>query len=86
MHRGEKHRERPGLRTTAVITYVDTSSLLKLVIDEVSSDQAGVIWDSADVVASAALVEVEGRAASRPTHRESAGPVSGPEPTLQDVR
>lgn len=46
-----------------MITYVDTSSLIKLVIDEVGSTQVGVIWDSADVVASATLVVVEGRAA-----------------------
>jgi predicted nucleic acid-binding protein len=30
-----------------VITYFDTSSLLKLVIDEVGSEQAGLIWDTA---------------------------------------
>lgn len=46
-----------------MITYVDTSSLIKLVIDEVGSTQAGVIWDSADALASATLVVVEGRAA-----------------------
>lgn len=46
-----------------MITYVDTSSLIKLVIDEDGSPQAGVIWDSADFVASATLVVVEGRAA-----------------------
>jgi uncharacterized protein len=46
-----------------VITYVDTSSVLKLLIDEAGSERAGLIWDTADVVASAALVVVEGRAA-----------------------
>lgn len=46
-----------------MITYVDTSSLLKLVIDEDGSERAGLIWDSADVLASVALVVVEGRAA-----------------------
>ena len=46
-----------------MITYVDTSCLLKLVIDEEGSDRAELIWDSADAVASAALVVVEGRAA-----------------------
>lgn len=46
-----------------MITYVDTSSLLKLVIDEVGSERAALIWDSADVLASVALVVVEGRAA-----------------------
>jgi uncharacterized protein len=37
-----------------VITYVDTSSLLKLVIEEDGSDRAGVIWDSADALCDAA--------------------------------
>lgn len=46
-----------------MITYVDTSSLLKLVIDEAGSERAELIWDSADVLASVALVVVEGRAA-----------------------
>lgn len=46
-----------------MITYVDTSCLLKLVIDEDGSDRAELIWDSADAVASVALVVVEGRAA-----------------------
>ena len=46
-----------------MITYVDTSSLLKLVIDEVGSERAELIWDTADVLASAVLVVVEGRAA-----------------------
>jgi hypothetical protein len=46
-----------------VITYVDTSTLLKLVIEEEGSEQAGVIWDAADVLASAALLVVEARAA-----------------------
>lgn len=46
-----------------MITYVDTSSLLKLLIDEDGSERAELIWDSADVLASVALVVVEGRAA-----------------------
>ena len=46
-----------------MITYVDTSSVLELVIDEDGSERAGLIWDSADALASVALVEVEGRAA-----------------------
>lgn len=46
-----------------MITYADTSSLLKLVIDEDGSEGAELIWDSADVLASVALVVVEGRAA-----------------------
>jgi predicted nucleic acid-binding protein len=46
-----------------LITYVDTSSLLKLVIEEPGSEQAGRLWDTADVLASVALVVVEARAA-----------------------
>lgn len=46
-----------------MITYIDTSTLLKLVIDEDGSDQAATIWASADTVASVALVTVEARAA-----------------------
>ena len=46
-----------------MITYLDTSSLLKLVIDEEGSERAELIWDSADALASVALVVVEGRAA-----------------------
>jgi predicted nucleic acid-binding protein len=46
-----------------VIAYVDTSSLLKLLIDEDGSDRAELIWNTADVVASAAVVVVEAKAA-----------------------
>lgn len=46
-----------------MITYIDTSSLLKLLIDEDGSDRAGRLWDTADAVASVALVVVEARAA-----------------------
>lgn len=46
-----------------MITYVDTSSLLKLVVEEEGSEQAAMIWEVADAVTSASLVVVEGRAA-----------------------
>lgn len=46
-----------------MITYFDTSSLLKLLIEEEGSDRAGLIWDAADAVVSVALLVVEGRAA-----------------------
>ena len=46
-----------------MITYVDTSTLLKLVIEEDGSDRAGTIWTSADTVASVSLITVEARAA-----------------------
>jgi predicted nucleic acid-binding protein len=46
-----------------VITYVDTSTLLKLLVEEPGSPQAAVIWDSAEVVAAARVLHVEARAA-----------------------
>jgi uncharacterized protein len=46
-----------------VITYVDTSSLLKLLFDEDGSERAELIWDTADVLAGSALIVVEARAA-----------------------
>ena len=46
-----------------MITYVDTSSLLKLLIEERGSDQVGMLWDTADALASVVLVVVEARAA-----------------------
>ena len=46
-----------------MITYVDTSTLLKLVVEEAGSDAAAVIWDAADALASVGLVVVEARAA-----------------------
>ena len=46
-----------------MITYVDTSTLLKLVIDEEGSHRASTIWTSADRVASVSLIAVEARAA-----------------------
>lgn len=46
-----------------MITYIDTSSLLKLLIEEDGSDRAALIWDTADALVSVALIVVEGRAA-----------------------
>lgn len=46
-----------------MITSVDTSTLIKLIVDEEGSDRAEVIWQSADSVASVSLVVVEARAA-----------------------
>jgi predicted nucleic acid-binding protein len=46
-----------------VITYVDTSTLLKRLLDEAGSSEADVIWNTADVLASARTVVVEARAA-----------------------
>ena len=46
-----------------MITYIDTSTLLKLIIDEEGSERAMTIWSSAEVVASVNLLAVESRAA-----------------------
>ena len=46
-----------------MITYVDTSTLLKLIIDEEGSDRAELIWDTAETLASVSLIIVEARAA-----------------------
>jgi len=46
-----------------VITYIDTSTLIKLVVEEPGSDLAARLWETADVLASVRLIEVEARAA-----------------------
>ena len=46
-----------------MITYIDTSSLLKLLIDEDGSEDVAAIWDAADVLAAVQLIVVEARAA-----------------------
>ena len=46
-----------------MITYFDTSTLLKLLIEEAGSDRAALLWDTAEVAVSAAIVFVEARAA-----------------------
>ena len=52
-----------------MIIYVDTSTLLKRLLVESGSDEADAIWNSADVLASAVTVIVEGRAALAAAHR-----------------
>jgi uncharacterized protein len=54
-----------------VITYVDTSTLIKLLIDEVGTAAAGRIWDEPDVVALARIGRVEARAALAAARRQS---------------
>lgn len=44
-------------------TYVDTSTLIKLLVEEPGTDQAAAIWAAADRVVSVRLLEVEARAA-----------------------
>lgn len=46
-----------------MITYIHTSSLLKLLVEEDGSDRVGLLWDTADSLVSVALIVVEGRAA-----------------------
>jgi predicted nucleic acid-binding protein len=58
-----------------LIVYVDTSVLLKLLVEEEGSDEAAVLWDSADALVSVRLLVVEARAAlaaARRAHRLSA--------------
>lgn len=46
-----------------MIIYIDTSTLLKLMVEEDESERASVIWQSAGSVASVSLVQVEAHAA-----------------------
>jgi uncharacterized protein len=46
-----------------LITYVDTSVLIKILIDEQGTDAARQLWSNADNLASVSLVAVEARAA-----------------------
>lgn len=54
-----------------MITYVDTSTLLKLIVAENGSERAVTIWTSADAVASVNLIVVEARAALAAARRGS---------------
>ena len=46
-----------------MITYIHTSTLIKLLIDEVGTAQTGQIWDEPDALVSARVAHVEARAA-----------------------
>lgn len=46
-----------------MITYVDTSVLIKLVVQEPGTGAATQLWEASDAVVSVALVQVEARAA-----------------------
>ena len=46
-----------------MITYVDTSTLVKLLVAEAGSEAAGRIWDESDVLIAVRLAHVEARAA-----------------------
>lgn len=54
-----------------MITYVDTSTLIKLIVEEEGSDRAALIWESAEVLASVRLVVVEARAALAAATRDN---------------
>jgi hypothetical protein len=53
-----------------VITYVDTSTLIKLLIEEIGTTEAGLIWDEPDVLVSARVGHVEARAALAAARRQ----------------
>jgi len=53
-----------------VITYVDTSTLIKLLIDEVGTTEVGLIWDEPDVLVSVRVGHVEARAALAAARRQ----------------
>lgn len=46
-----------------MITYVDTSTLIKLIVEEPGSALAAQIWETADALAAVRLIDVEARAA-----------------------
>ena len=46
-----------------MIAYVDTSTLIKLLIDEVGTAEAAVIWDQPDTLVTVRIAHVEARAA-----------------------
>lgn len=54
-----------------LLTYVDTSTLIKLIIEEPGSDAAAEIWDRSDTVIAARVLYVEARAALASAHRRS---------------
>ena len=54
-----------------MITYVDTSVLIKLLIDEVGTTEAGRIWDEPDVLVAARVGHVEARAALAAARRQA---------------
>ena len=53
-----------------MIAYVDTSTLMKLLIDEVGTAEAGLIWDDPDVLVVARIGHVEARAALAAARRQ----------------
>ncbi len=54
-----------------MITYLDTSALLKLVVTEQGSDRAVQVWEAADSLVSVSLITVEARTALAAAHRSA---------------
>lgn len=54
-----------------MITYVDTSTLVKLLIDEPGTAEAGMIWDQPEVLAMARVGYVEAHAALGAARRQN---------------
>ncbi len=52
-----------------MITYVDTSTFIKLIVEEEGSEMAAVLWDQADHLVTCRLLFVEARAALAAAHR-----------------
>jgi predicted nucleic acid-binding protein len=52
-----------------MIAYIDTSTFIKLIIEEEGSEVAGKLWDQADQLATNQLLYVEARAALAAAHR-----------------
>ena len=53
-----------------MIAYVDSSTLIKLLIDEVGTTEAGRIWDEPDVLVAVRIGHVEARAALAAARRQ----------------
>lgn len=53
-----------------MITYVDTSTLIKLLIDEVGTSEAAAIWDEPDTLVTVRVAHVEARAALAAARRQ----------------
>lgn len=52
-----------------MIAYFDSSALVKLVVEEVGSDEAAAFWDGADLVVTSRVASPEVRAALASAHR-----------------
>ncbi len=53
-----------------MITYVDTSTLIKLLIDEIGTPEAAAIWDEPDMLVTVRIAHVEARAALAAARRQ----------------